>query len=103
MLDLQQASAMGTDPLYRWADTIEELTKLRRSKQVRKVYIELLNCLNSREFDGKLVSEENSTLIVPPRPASRLSDAATDNNNSNDFNEMQLQNCSRNMHLLVTE
>ena len=51
--------------MYRWADTIEELTRLKRSSHVRKAYTALLDSLSAREFGGKLVDKENADLIIP--------------------------------------
>ena len=55
----------NSDPLYRWADSIEELTRLRRSTQVSKAYKALLDSLSAKEFGGKLVDKENADLIIP--------------------------------------
>ncbi len=54
---------------------MEELTQIKKSRQLRKAYIALLSTLNAKEFDGKLVDKENTTLIVPPRSYSSASNA----------------------------
>jgi len=62
---------LNKDPLTRWANAIEELTLLRRDTDVRQVYAALLEALDQKEFDGKLLCEEAS-LLLASRPKSSL-------------------------------
>lgn len=48
-----------------WTKTIENLTKLRKDKQVRRVYKALLSSLDEKEFNGKLLTGKTADLIVP--------------------------------------
>ncbi len=48
-----------------WTKTIENLTKLRKDKQVRRVYKALLSSLDKKEFNGKLLTGKSADLIVP--------------------------------------
>ncbi len=48
-----------------WTQTIENLTKLRKDKQVRRVYKALLSSLDKKEFNGKLLTGKAADLIVP--------------------------------------
>ena len=85
---------------------------MKKDKQVTKAYRALLCQLNSKEFEGKLVDQGNATLIVPPRPISSRSNHHNDQmlrtnqkQKDNDWtpNLKEMEACSRNMELLVTE
>ena len=99
------------DPLSRWGPSIEELTNMKKDKQVTKAYRALLCQLNSKEFEGKLVDQQNATLIVPPRPISSRTthhnDEILTNQKQKDSdwtpNQKEMEACSRNIELLVTE
>ena len=69
---------INSEPLFRWATTIEDLTKLRRDKHVRRAYKALLSSLNRKEFDGKLLDKQTVELIVP-RSCSRLAEHRSQN------------------------
>lgn len=71
----------SSDPLFRWCKTIEGLTKLKRETHVREAYTALLSALNQKEFNGKLLTTENATLVVP-RPSSRLERPAANEHTS---------------------
>ena len=107
------------DPLGRWADTIEELTRLKRSSHVRKAYTALLDSLSAREFGGKLVDKENADLIIPRSLSRGCGDRKTTHGQikkksareaafETADDEPSLESgfgeaCSRNMDLLVSE
>ena len=84
---------------------------MRKDKQVTKAYRALLQQLNAKEFEGKLVDQGNATLIVPPRPVSSRTthhneEMITDQKKKDiDWtpNHKEMEACSRNMELLVTE
>ncbi len=61
----EKSSKTREDPLFMWTKTIENLTKLRKDKQVRRVYKALLSSLDKKEFNGKLLSGKTADLIVP--------------------------------------
>ena len=53
------------DPLFMWTRSIENLTRLRKGKHVRRAYKALLNSLDEKEFNGKLLDKQTADLIVP--------------------------------------